>query len=84
MVHSVRIGINIGKDVLVLKKALLIILIILLIGVFVFSGIKVAQILINYRNIDALYDKSSRYFSLVDCNYLFLISERVAVFVPII
>ena len=84
MVHSVRIGINIGKDVLVLKKALLIILIILLIGVFVFSGIKVAQILINYRNIDALYDKSSRYFSLVYCNYLFLISERVAVFVPII
>ena len=62
MVHSVRIGINIGKDVLVLKKALLIILIILLIGVFVFSGIKVAQILINYRNIDALYDKAANEF----------------------
>ncbi len=45
-----------------MKKALLIILIILLIGAFVFSGIKVAQILINYRNIDALYDKAANEF----------------------
>lgn len=45
-----------------MKKVLVIIIIVLLSGVFVFSGIKIAEILVNYHNIDVLYDTAANDF----------------------